>query len=43
MFMVLSSRQAIARVDPVYMMNVKQRQVTAGPQTKSTDLAANRA
>jgi len=36
--MVPSSCQVIVRVDPVYMMNVEQRQVTADPQTKSTDL-----
>jgi len=30
--------KVIARVHPVHLMNVEQRQVAANPQTKSTDL-----
>jgi len=41
MFMVLCSRQVIARVHLVHLMNAEQRQVAAGPQTKPTDLGYN--
>jgi len=45
MFMVLSYHydKVIARVHPVYLMNVEQRQAAADPQIKPTDLGSESA